>query len=267
MYHNQFVASVKCGGRIMRENKEVVMLPFGADYSLLFKNLSTRRAKVGVTIDGEDVLGGSNLVVNSNEDYELERFIINGNLLNGPKFRFIEKTGQISSTRGDKVDDGIIRVTYAFELSNPPTFKIYPDRFDTYGGGSGDFMRHSFHYTSNAANNPQTYSSCNVNSRGVSGQSIGGNNVVPDSLDDPLEVSDVGITTKGAESNQSFVRTYMGLTGEEHAIILYLRGVNDSGKMIVEPVHVRRKNKCETCGQINNSNQKFCGGCGTNLDW
>ena len=260
MYHNQFVCSVKCQGKIMREQKETVLLPFGADYSLLLKNLSTRRAAVGISIDGEDVLSGSKLCVNPNEDYELERFIIEGNLHNGPKFRFIEKTGQVSAARGDRVDDGIVRVTYAFELAKAPILRIkdftfHHDNF-TFDGTGG--VRSSFTYGGDHMRS--------VYSSQVTGQSVQ-SNVVPDSLGDPVAESEVGITTKGAESNQSFQHVSMGPIGEESVIILYLRGVNDSGKLIVEPVDVKRKNKCNVCGQINHSNQKFCGGCGTNLDW
>lgn len=129
MYSNKFVASVKCGGRIMREQKETVLLPFGSEYSVLLKNLSTKRARVGVTIDGDDVLDGNKLVVNPNEDYELQRFIINGNLHTGPRFKFIEKTGQVSEVRGDRIDDGILRVTYAFEMSYAPLLTINPGPF------------------------------------------------------------------------------------------------------------------------------------------
>jgi hypothetical protein len=271
MYHQQMVCSVKCGGRIMREQKEVVLLPFGSDYSLLFKNLRNTRAAVGVSIDGEDVLSGSKLCINPNETYELERFIIDGNLSNGPKFRFIEKTGKVSEHRGDRVDDGIIRVTYAFELKSNPILKFNtPDSFYNYSG-TGNVMRGGnqfgdvFDGMKGGGGDRYTYSS-NVASRGVTGQSVR-TSVVPDSLDDPVAESDVGITTKGSESGQSFTRTTMGMVGEEHVIVLYLRGVNDSGKLIVEPVDVKRKNRCGTCGQINHSNQKFCGGCGTNLDW
>ncbi len=268
MYHKQFVTSVKVAGKIMREQKEVVLLPFGTDYSLIMKNLSTKRARVGVTIDGEDVLGGNNLVVNPNEDYELERWILNGNLSSGPKFRFIEKTGKISEARGDRVDDGLVRVTYAFELVKAPLLKLTDFNY----GGTGQTPS-SFHYGDTLrgggdmmkGGGPQKMGMPSTFSSQVRGQSLG--NVVPDSISDPVAESEVGITTKGAESNQTFTRTSMGVCGEEHVIVLYLRGTNDSGKLIVEPVDVKRKHKCETCGTINRSGQKFCGNCGTNLDW
>jgi len=35
MYSNQFVVSIKCNNNIMRENKDVVYLPFGSEYSIL----------------------------------------------------------------------------------------------------------------------------------------------------------------------------------------------------------------------------------------
>ena len=250
MYSNQFVASVKCGGRIMREQGETVLLPFGAEYSLLLKNLSTTRAQVGITIDGDDVLSGSRLCVNSNEDYELTRFIIDGNLKKGPRFKFIEKTSKISDVRGDCIDDGIIRVTYAFEVRRNPILRFDPTHDSHFYGdsnvrGGGDLSK-------------------SIYSSNVSGQSVtseASSSVTLDSL------SDVGITTKGSESVQQFQRVHMGPVGQESVIVLYLRGVNESGVEISQPVTVKTKMKCDMCGTINKSGGKFCSECGTNLNW
>ena len=54
MYNNQLVASLKANGKILREFKDTVYIPFGSEYSFLLKNLNTTRALVNVFIDGEE---------------------------------------------------------------------------------------------------------------------------------------------------------------------------------------------------------------------
>ena len=88
VYREKFVAVVKCDGRILREINNVVTLPFGSEYSILFKNLEGRKASVNVSIDGQDVLYNKSLIIEPNEkEFELKRFI--KNLDQGNKFKFI----------------------------------------------------------------------------------------------------------------------------------------------------------------------------------
>jgi len=58
VYSKKFVAVIKCNGKILRETSKDndVILPFGAEYSILLKNLDHRRAVAEVSIDGVDVL-------------------------------------------------------------------------------------------------------------------------------------------------------------------------------------------------------------------
>jgi len=74
MYNNKFVASIKCCGKILREDGETVYLPFGSEYSILLKNLETRTAAARIAIDGEDVLDEHMLLVPPYETVELEGF-------------------------------------------------------------------------------------------------------------------------------------------------------------------------------------------------
>ena len=56
MYNQKLVASLKANGKILREFKDTVYIPFGSEYSFLIKNLNTTRALVNIFIDGEDVI-------------------------------------------------------------------------------------------------------------------------------------------------------------------------------------------------------------------
>ena len=40
MYHKKLVASIRTNGKILREFKDTVYLPFGSEYSILLKNLN-----------------------------------------------------------------------------------------------------------------------------------------------------------------------------------------------------------------------------------
>ncbi len=118
MYNQKLVASIKSNGRVLREHKDTVFIKFGAEYSILLKNLNTTRAIVNVFIDGTNIVEGG-LVLNAGQEVDLERSIINGNLLAGNKLKFIERTSAIENgPRGVKLEDGLIRIEFQFEASN-----------------------------------------------------------------------------------------------------------------------------------------------------
>ena len=119
MYNQKLVASIKVKGKILREFKDTVYIPFASEYSILLKNLNTVRAIVNVYIDGENAVPGG-LVIDPGRSVDLERWIKNGNLSEGNKFKFIERTAKIEEgPRGIKEEDGLIRVEYQFELPRP----------------------------------------------------------------------------------------------------------------------------------------------------
>src|SRR6185503_8982520 len=93
---------------ILRESDSSVSLPFGCEYSILVKNLNSVRAQIAVSIDGKDAVG--RMVIAPNSSIELERFVQNGNLEAGNRFRFIERTAGIEKHRGIGADDGLIRI-------------------------------------------------------------------------------------------------------------------------------------------------------------
>ena len=118
MYNNKLVASLKANGKILREFKDTVYLPFGVEYNILLKNLHNTRAVVNVYIDGDNVVPGG-LVLESKQEIELERAIRNGNLNEGNRFKFIERTGAVEQHRGIKLEDGLIRIEFQYEVPQP----------------------------------------------------------------------------------------------------------------------------------------------------
>lgn len=299
MYQSKLVASLKANGKILREFKDTVYIPFGSEYSFLIKNLNTTRAVVNIFIDGESVVEGG-LVVNAGQEVDLERYVTAGNLKAGNKFKFIERTANIEEHRGVKLEDGLVRIEFQYEkhplqdwftlnrgINNHSTFRdntIY-SKSSEYTGVTDKFTvtASGATYSSNG-----TVSQMNVNGamRGVDyskGEAMKASaaaaidKVAPQSIADLHDGAatmdwmtlhnDVGITVPGSKSTQSFQTVTMGvMETEKHTIVLKLLGETPDNKPVTKPVTVKAKQKCDTCGKVNKAHSKFCVECGTALE-
>jgi hypothetical protein len=246
MFSEKLCAAIKSNGKILREFKDTVMIPFGSEYSVYLKNLNTVRALVNITIDGTDVAPGG-LVLNGNQTLDLERFIKNGNLSEGNKFKFIERTANIEQHRGIGVEDGLIRVEYEFErivpLTNWYDNTWHPHKI--YGGGT-------LRGVSGAMNSSFSASAIGAT---VTTQSLG------------TPINDTGITVPGSHSDQKFaVASWFPTDGIKHAMVIRLLGETEEGRKIYQPVTVKHKPRCVTCNKQNRASAKFCAECGTALE-
>jgi hypothetical protein len=233
VYSNKLVAVVKVNDNIIREDKDIVRLPYGCEYNILLKNLSVQDCVVDVQVDGQDVLSGSRIVVRANQEHELIGFLSNGSITN--RFKFIQKTDKIVAHRGDKIDDGFINISFQFVKPYVPytiTWATYipPVQFrnsDVYGCIGTSLL-----------------TSCSTN-----------------------QISqDEGITVKGSMASGQYRSTYINnLDPEKHNIILRLKGITDSSQPIIAPVYINTKLLCSTCGRKSKSHMKFCPDCGTSL--
>lgn len=292
MYSQKYIASLKVGGKILRETNGTVSLPFGSEYGVLLKNLNSRRATVKVTVDGQDATDGTKLILPANGSIELERFIKNGNLKSGNRFKFIERTSKIEDHRGIKEDDGLIRVEFWAEkevVDVPVVRRYYYDeyhpRYQYYypywpyhrytdirlGGSQTGDLNWGGSSLQASCNNSQFVQSGNIGSAGegflrsadsgLSGQ-IQAQNMSCQTMD---LSNDAGITVPGSKSDQQFQSSYGFQTeSNSHVIVLQLKGfVGD--KPVITPVTVDRKPVCPTCGTTNKPQNKFCKECGTGL--
>jgi hypothetical protein len=296
MYQNQFVVAIKSANKVLRETKDLVQLPFGSEFSVLVKNLNSRRAKFKLFIDGTDVLDGEEIVVNANSEVEMKRFIRNGNMNEGNAFKFIERTQKIEDgPRGIKVDDGIVRVEFCFEQAAPQvtyTTTHHTHTWDypyhrrwwepTYGGtytttsasgsiadvklgspsasiarGMVDKSGDGLAQAMNA-----TFSAAAATdtvSYNASVESTPTMDILP-------PANEAGITVPGSKIEQKFHTVY-GFNPEanSHVIILRLVGRTASAP-VAAPVTVKSKQKCVTCGKVNKATSRFCTDCGTSLE-
>jgi len=260
MYTAHLVAAVQVNGKTVREfesnGSKEVFLPFGSDYSLYLKNMDTRRAVVSIEIDGEDILDGTQIVLDGNSSTTLEGFLNNSTGLVKNQFRFIEKTDKVREHRGEKAEDGLIRIEFQYEEPQPTLYHIPCFYKGIRGSGAGG----------SPMSPPGTW--CSTQSFSADGGSsayAGGQNV--NSINNiTRSVNDQGITVAGAEAHQQFGRTSVGrLDPEKHVMVLMLRGDTNQDKPVVQVITTRKKTECPSCGTKSKSSARFCSECSTAL--
>ena len=266
MYKNGLVAVVVANGKIVREMNEAgtssVYLPFGCEYSIRFKNQNSERAAVSISIDGKDVLGGSQLVVNANGESEVKAFLEAGSGVAKNAFRFIEKTDKIREHRGDKIDDGLIRIEYQFEEPLPvytprPPFiapRPYWEDHERWAKGL------------NGSRGPTFMGGAQCNSCVGPAAASESPSILRGFAFNAQQENDAGITVAGSIVNQKFDTTHLrSLIPTKHVIVFQLKGAKSDGQPIVQPVFSRKKVECPTCGKACKSSAKFCSECSTCL--
>jgi hypothetical protein len=255
MYAEKVVAAIKVKGRILREDGESVILPFGAEYSVLVKNLNSVRIQIKVAVDGKDATEGTRLIVAPNSSLELERFIKDGNLASGNRFKFIRRTKEIDDYRGIGADDGLVRVEAWREVVRPfvPTPYYYvPIQY--LWGPRDPYITNGIYYRSadlaTMSTTASNFSPARKSESAVASPS-----------------SEEGITVPGSVSEQHFY-SISGFDLEPESMVLVLRLRGDvAGKVVEEPVTVNDKVTCETCGKSSDRGvDRFCARCGTALE-
>ena len=291
MFNSNLIMAVKVDGKILREFNGTVALPFGSEYSILLKNTSNRRAAVELSIDGQDVLDGTTILIPAHDSVELKRFIKNGNFQTGNAFKFIEKTEKIEKFRGNKAEDGLLTVTYTFEKEYKPDPNIlYRSLADTswqggrgYGGVDSALRSRSMTksgglcsadtetYTANYSNTSSftdglglaaaPFAACSAAAgddldhapRGI----VASNAVVPK--------NDAGITAPGSVVEQEFRPVYGFVSdGNELTMTLQMVGAIE-GQPLVKPVTVKRQVRCTVCGTSCKQTAKFCHECSASI--
>lgn len=274
-YRQQLVATIKVGGKILRENNNQVKIPFGAEYSIYIKNLDSVRCQFKVSIDGKNATSDNWIIVEPNSSVELERSINNGNFNKGNKFKFIERTTDIENHRGIKADDGLVRIEYQFEkrwpkqepIIYPEPYKpwvqpLIPNPYDKWPYNNGIWCQSNIGSTYNTAqgigSSVYTTALNNCDSQ-TSTQHM-------NSLTRTVNTdSQSGITVPGSESYQKFTTgSWFFTENETHVIVLSLTG-KIANKPVEQPITVDYKPTCVSCGLVNKVKNKFCGRCGTAL--
>ena len=284
MYQNKMALAIKVNGQVLRENGETVQLPFGCEYSIMLKNLNSVRAAVKVWVDGVEVTAGTaGIVVPANQSVDLERSIVNGNLTSGNRFKFIEKTAAVSAHRGNRIDDGLVRIEFTYEkprqvYQNLNTFYRGPMFGGTptpyYGDPHFGFTASDMNIGQATAQNINTQlGGSDVSSGRAHGllrsRSTSFNSLTKGGSADNTTLSSTaacadGITVPGSVSSQQFSSTSFDTDGVSQSMVLKLIG-EVKGIQVAAPITVKTKPVCSSCGKVNKANAKFCTECGTGL--
>jgi hypothetical protein len=271
MYESKMAAAIKVKGKVLREFKDTVYVPFGSEYSILLKNLHTTRAVVNVFIDGDNMVPGG-IILNAGQEVDLERSIKNGNLNEGNKFKFIERSGAVEQHRGIELEDGLVKVEFQFEQpSRPITWTSTPSWGGVYASGASgssynvNGVMRSVDFSAGEAMKASATSATDATLKSMN---ISNTSQVHDGMAtmDWMPANDVGITVPGSKSEQKFVTAHVGvLETTKHSMVFRILGDNGQTK-VTKPVTVAHKPKCVTCGKQNKAHAKFCQECGTALE-
>jgi hypothetical protein len=247
MHKDGFIVSIKNEqGNILRESYSCspaeTYLPFNSEYSIFLKNTHNRKAIAKITIDGTDVLSGKGVILNPYGSDTLERFILDGNLTIGKKFKFVP----LSDSRVQdptSSENGLIKVEFRLEkrlnisvarpisISNKMSYRA-PDERTRYREVS-------------ATMNMFETASCNYYV----------NNSMPESN---------GATIEGSTSNQRFKLTTIGeLEPGSTIITLQLKGYKEIKQNDDILVNDSKRKYCVNCGKRLRFKDNYCSKCGT----
>lgn len=281
MYNSKLAAAIKVAGKILREEKENVFLPFGSEFTIFLKNLNSKRAVVKVEIDGKPVDGGlGGFVIDANSTLELERFIRNGNLNEGNKFKFIQRNAAVEAGRGIGCEDGIVRIEFQYETPEPayvPPITYYRSFVDN-SWQSGVLRSQSFNCSSlntfgvkadtvTLASSVGPVGSIGPGAAmgGVVGTAYASASASPSPSVEPMNYN--GITVEGSVSTQKFQGTFVRpLEPEKFVMVFKLMGDLAAGAPVKVAETKKTRKTCKTCKHRNAAGAKFCAQCGTALN-
>ena len=252
-YKKNFVAVIKVNGQVLRESNDTVELPFGAEYSVLLKNLDSVRMQARISVDGKDATGW--LIIGPGQAVDVERFI--ENLEIGNRFKFIERSEAVEAHRGVKPEDGLIRVEFKREKIYPViTFPyVWLNQYYSYPYAGPIITCNSF----SSGNIMRSAQCLNITSASQSGQNT------QSAVQNVNNTCNTGITVPGSLSEQKFVTVSDFQCDKSEVLVLHLVG-KTATRVIKVAKTVTRKLVCETCNRRNVSSAKFCWQCGTSLE-
>ncbi len=257
MYKNKFILAIRHNNKILRETKNIVQLPFDSEYSLLLKNENNRRALIKIKIDSEDVLFGSELVLDANSEMNLERFLQNNEY--GNKFKFVKLSNNNIKDK-ENPENGLIEADFwlekdfeFFKIIKEKEFVPYPVYLNWPWFKPYEFHRYDW-YSDNSDFTKQ-FITCNA--------FFSSKNIQTEDISKLNSQENLGATIEGSKSEQKFQNIY---TREKDLsthtqIRLYLRATEN-------PLYVEdTKNKfCSQCGKKLQYKDKFCSQCGNNVE-
>lgn len=271
MFQSNFVLSIKDNhNQVLRESNGNVFMPFNQEYSLFLKNKNSTRASASIKIDGTDVLGGKVLIIPAYGCVDVERFLVDGNLLKGNKFKFVPLTDS-NVQDPTSAENGLIEVTFTHEQSYFKCDVIAPIQVSPQHPWIPQNPYQPWFYCG-----VPTYAAgttANINTLGALDMKgslhcrhVAGTPILPSatttnvSLNDCCLSSKAGATVEGSLSNQSFVETSNFIpSADVSPVTLKLRIVAAEESVTVKGT---KTVYCSSCGYSLKWEDKYCSCCG-----
>lgn len=243
MYRNQYVLAIKDQSKqILREIDGKVYLPFNTEYSLFLKNTNTVGALCKVLIDGMDVLGGNEIFIPARSNIDLKRFVVDGNMSSGKKFKFVPlSNSQVQDPTSGS--NGLVEVHFWATLPEYPQ-GVCRGAYQSFAPDSGSFKGGNMVFSNSVG---CVSDSCAVDYSATLSAT-------------PAFAAAAGATVAGSESTQKFGNVY-GKTKVGEATVLRLQLMGRVGAE--EPLLVSTPLFCTNCGKAVKFADNFCNRCGT----
>jgi hypothetical protein len=117
MYRDSYVVALMVDGKIQKESDDgIVLIPFGSEYVIRLKNKLRKRAIADVWLDGR--IASQGIVIDANGTVDLERFVTEGNLSEGKKFKLARLTDPKVEQPNDS-ENGVVEVNFYPEKEVP----------------------------------------------------------------------------------------------------------------------------------------------------
>lgn len=266
VYSNKFVVCVLVDGKPQQEMANgVVKLPFGAEYSLRFRNKNNRRAVVKIFIDGENVSGGGYVIpahgyADVHRHNEVDR-----------AFKFVSLDSEEAVDHGkngpntDKVK-GTVEARFYLEKERADTYvpwyhqvHYYPpvirserrdrkERRVKWGGTiqpasmPSQFANDDLQWSSNNSVSP-TENMCSTTSLGFCDQMSAGSTVQNNELMD-------GCTVEGDSTGQKFSSIYIDVEDTYTSLKIFLQGYESTEEPPVKrPKSVEKSHKSKSANK------------------
>lgn len=181
----EVIVSITAGAYRLDGGTHTVTMPFDTEYGIRLSNNDKRRALVHIKIDGRKSTSDG-LILRANETIILERFVDNGDLKRGPKFKFIDAYDRPTG-RPEHADDGKVSVSIQYEKNNDPLVRY---------GGEANFS------------NSWGSDTISWSHSAVTTSSLG--HIQTDILTPTASQTSPGITVEGSESRQRFEAAKLG---------------------------------------------------------
>lgn len=286
MYRDNYAVAVMIDGKVQKEdNTGTAVLPFETEYQIRLKNKNRKKAVADVYIDGR--MAAKGIVIDACGTVDLERFVADGNLSSGNRFKIVKANDGRVEQPGES-ENGLVHVNFYPEKDKPEVKVVvhetvhrhphchhdccpgtcfwcsprYSNIFYTSGAGpvygssmsSGNIQSKGMN-----AGNPDVTLNASLTSSGGGSGTVSSVNISDNAISEEKiarsfvnQVAEAAATVEGSLSHQKFTHVSIDVDYDKCTTLqIKLKGVKSA---IIT---------CE-CG-YKRKQEKFCPQCGTKL--